>query len=357
MWWRFLISFAITGGTALVLCLALILLADPFGEAPPGVALTKSGYAIKDRRFLAPQVIDSGRFDSFLVGTSTIHSIDPAWADAALGGRFANVSIHGTTPYEMSQVLQLMARRVPGLKRIVLGLDVGQWCQSDAPPRHNAKALFPDWLYDDSRANDFTSILNLQALRLSLRQLEIALDLRKPAVPANGYRNELLEEKWDGGKVREKICGGDCDATQASAPNAPEAFDTQSVRTSDDAQFPALAELEQGLSSLPANTKLIAVLMPPYASRLPSTQAESDRIKQCKLKIASLVGRDHGELVDFSIRSAWTTKVDNFWDLDHFRVGLAQQLVLRLKQAEEERSDAADGVYQILTPRDEKAMR
>ncbi|MGZ8416154.1 MAG: hypothetical protein ACXWVQ_04070, partial [Methyloceanibacter sp.] len=98
MWKRFLRAFAITGAAALALAVTLILLVDPLGVSPVAAFEPKPGYALKDRRFLAQQMIRNGQFDSFLVGSSTIHSVDPDWAEGAFGGEFANLAIHGATP-------------------------------------------------------------------------------------------------------------------------------------------------------------------------------------------------------------------------------------------------------------------
>ena len=102
MWKRFLRAFAITGAAALALTLALILLVDPLGVSP--VAMVRdvgdSGLAVGDRRFVLPRIVRSKSFDSFLVGSSTVHSVDPHWAEEAFGGTFANVAMHGGTPHE-----------------------------------------------------------------------------------------------------------------------------------------------------------------------------------------------------------------------------------------------------------------
>ncbi len=228
MWRRFLWAFAITGASALVLCLLLILLVDPIGISPIALGTPKSGYAFKDRRFLAQEVIRSGAFDSFLVGSSTLHSVDPDWADAAFGGRFANVSIHGSTLYELRRVIELAGRRVPDLKRVVLGIDVKRWCRAEPPRRYHRKAVFPEWLYDGSRLNDFEALLNMKMLNAALGQLAVDLGYSAPAVPANGYRNELDDTKWAAFKAKEDRCDGGCNAPVAleeDNEDEPEAAD------------------------------------------------------------------------------------------------------------------------------------
>ena len=347
MWRRFLWAFAITGAVFLALCLALILLVDPIGVSPIALATPKSGYAFKDRRFLAQQVIRSGRFDSYLVGSSTLHSVDPEWANAAFGGRFANVSIHGATLYELRRVVELAGRSVPDLRRVVLGLDVKRWCRAEPPRRYHRKAVFPEWLYDGSRLNDFEALLNMKMLNAAFAQLAVDVKRNAPAVPANGYRNELDDTKWAAFKAKEGSCEGGCDkhvALEEEDEDEP-ADAEESVRV-----YPALPWLRQAILSLPKKTEFIAVLMPLKASALARLPApERNRIEACKQRIARLAARRHGTVVDFFVASDWTRNDDNFWDSDHLRVGFARALIFRVKEAVMRRRDADDGVYRVIT--------
>ena len=61
-------GFCDHGAAALALTLSLILLIDPLGVSPVAVIEPKPGYAMKDRRFVAQQLIRSGQFDSFWWG-------------------------------------------------------------------------------------------------------------------------------------------------------------------------------------------------------------------------------------------------------------------------------------------------
>ena len=143
------------GGCRTSAALALILLVDPLGVSPVALVEPKAGYALKDRRFIAQQLIRSGQFDSFLLGSSTIHSVDPKWAEAAFGGEFANLAIHGATPHELARVLEAIERSKPRLRTIVLGLDSRRWCSHEPPQTYHPKAVFPELLYDADRLDDF----------------------------------------------------------------------------------------------------------------------------------------------------------------------------------------------------------
>jgi len=173
MWKRFLRAFAITGVAALALVIVLVLLVDPLGVSPVGLFEPKAGFALKDRRFLVQQLIRSGQFDSFLLGSSTIHSVDPNWVKAAFGGSFANLSIHGATPHELARVLEAVARSRPRLRTIVLGLDGGRWCGAKPPETYHPRAVFPESLYD-AGASSFRSTASCSKDVLSISILNQA---------------------------------------------------------------------------------------------------------------------------------------------------------------------------------------
>jgi hypothetical protein len=343
MWNRFLRAFAITGAGALALMIALVLLVDPLGVSPVGLFEPKAGYALKDRRFLVQQLIRSGQFDSFLLGSSTIHSVDPDWAETAFGGAFANLSIHGATPHELARVLEAVGRSRPGLRTIVLGLDGGRWCGAKPPETYHPRAVFPESLYDADRLNDFMVLLNMEMLDTSFEQLAVDLKLEAPQTEADGYRNELDETKWKPFKPGKDVCKLACDEkVPVTGRDA-----TSSIRTPQHS-FPALRLLEEGIASLPTETKLIVVVMPPYISAQPDNAAERADLDLCKQRIAALATSRSGYTIDFDIASAWTRNADNYWDASHFRTAIAKDFVRRLKEAIERRRDAEDGVYRYL---------
>lgn len=341
MWKRFLRAFAITGAAALALAVTLILLVDPLGVSPVAAFEPKPGYALKDRRFLAQQMIRNGQFDSFLVGSSTIHSVDPDWAEGAFGGEFANLAIHGATPHELARVLQAIGRNEPQLRTLVLGLDSARWCGANAPETYHPKAVFPESLYDADRLDDFLALLNLEMLDSALEQLAVDLKIEAPETEADGYRNELDEAKWKPFKPGRDGCKIACDQTTAASNGAQSAENREHP-------FPALRLLEEALASLPAETKLIIVVMPPHVSTQPDSTVERTDLVICKRRIAALASNSNGYAIDFDIASTWTNNADNYWDASHFRTAIAKDLVLRIKEAVERRRDAEDGIYRYL---------
>jgi hypothetical protein len=345
MWRHFVWAFAITGAMLLAACVLVILLVDPLGVSPIGIVAKTSGYAVADRRFVAPQIISSGRHDSFLVGTSTIHHVDPAWADEAFGDHFATVAIHGGTPYEMSKMMALIGRKDPAARRVILGVDARRWCRAESYDRYNPKAVFPDWLYDNSRLDDFSALFNLSMLRYAFRQLEIAFGLIQPQFPLNGYSNSLVDAKWDLATAKKKLYRNASRNKDNATFGLDDADDALSG-VGDEPAFPDLALFEQAIDGLQPATELIVAVMPSHITAV--NKADHDGIERCKRRLASLVDRRHGYLIDFRIDSTWTRNDENFWDDNHFRVGLAHSLIFRVKEAVDRRRDAKDGIYRFL---------
>ena len=174
--------------------------------------------------------------------------------------------------------------------------------------------MFPEWLYDADRLNDFVSLLNLEMLNTSLRQLAVDLKLGASVTTADGYRNELDEAKWKPFKPGKERLQARLRRHAATRPGTP-----RLNRGAIEHSFPALRLLEEALASLPTGTKLIVVMMPPHISAQPDTAAERADLDLCKQRIAALATSRSGYTIDFDIASAWTRNADNYWDASHFR--------------------------------------
>jgi hypothetical protein len=329
VWRRFLWPFALTFAAGLAIPLGLVLLADPYGVSP--VRLISSEVVIPtQRRYIVPDIVRSGRHDSFIVGTSTVNSINPEWLEAAFGGRFANVAIHGATPYEQTRVLELVLRQKLVPRMVILGFD-DVWCSRAEPARYHRQAQFPEWLFDDALAPHLTHLLNWRAVELARRKVEIAWDVSKSRVAPNGFFDDLPPDTtWSLEKAMPRLTVKSTSASTASSSDAPE-------------WFPALSLLEKVLGRSADSTRLLGVLMPSYLQR----GAHSAAPDACKRVIATLFRRRGGTTLDFMLPSAWTTDANNFWDRQHFRRAVAKALPARMRDGLDGRP-SPDGLYQKL---------
>ena len=330
MWRRFLWPFALTFAVGLAIPFALVLLADPYGVSP--ARLVSSEHVIPtQRRFIVADIIRSGRYESFIVGTSTVNSINPAWLEAAFGGRFANVAVHGATPYEQMRVLDLVLRQKPAPRMIILGLD-DTWCSRVQPARYHPQVQFPEWLFEDSRLGHLTHLLNWHAVELARRKLEIAVGYSKTRVAANGFYDDLPPDStWSLEKAMPRL---------ATDMLATARFDSSfGAATS----FQAVSLLDKALSRSAESTHLLGVLMPTY---LPQG-AIGIVPNACKAAIAGILRERGGTTLDFMLPSPWTTNASNFWDRLHFRQAIADVLPGRMREGFENHP-SPDGLYQRL---------
>lgn len=331
VWRKFLWPFALTFAAGLAIPLFLVLLADPYGLSPIR-AISSEVVVPTQRRFIVADIIRSGRYDSFIVGTSTVNSINPAWLEAAFGGRFANVAVHGATPYEQMRVLDLVLRQKPGPRTVILGLD-DVWCSRAEPAHYHPRVQFPDWLFDDSRLGHLTHLLNWRAVELARRKLEIAWGITKKRVARNGFNDDLPPDAtWSLERAIPRLTA-EVERATASA----------TLTSSSTTVFPAVTLLDTALRRHAVGARLLAVLMPAY---LPQ---EAARVAPdaCKSIIAAVVRRHGGTTLDFMRPSAWTENPNNFWDRLHFRQAIAADLPNRMREGLEGHQ-SPEGLYRKL---------
>jgi hypothetical protein len=343
IWRRFAVNFAATALGLTAILYAFIVLMDPFGvRVSPGHAPTP----IMDvnQRFMYPQLVRSGRYDSAVFGTSTVRLLDPDRLNAQFGGRFINLGMNAATPWEQMQLVDLFLRSVPEPKSLVFGLD-RTWCEEDADQNKLTFRAFPPWLYDDDPLNDYPELGNLTALEISGRVLLNRLGFMPERIPENGFEIFVPDDAlYDLARARLHLA----EWKQAPPPQTPYRIDAETERT---LSFPALSWLAERLARIPPSTSVTLVFPPNHVRTQPVPGSKDAALEAvCKSRIADLA-RKHGlALVDFRIRSAVTTNDANYWDPLHYRIGIARRIVDDLKQARASGRDAPDGFYRVLNP-------
>ena len=199
--------------TAVVLALAALLfntLVDPYGANPLRLRFERPLMDI-NQRFMYPQVLRSGEYESAVFGTSTIRLLKPSDLEAALGGHFANFGMNAATPFEQSEAVRLFIAHTPNVRNLVWSLD-RSWCDPDAetPAKLLTERAFPPWLYDGSRWTTIPHLFNLRTLEIASRVVLNRLGLMKPRLPRDGY--EVFtppEASYDAARAAAHIWGGD----------------------------------------------------------------------------------------------------------------------------------------------------
>ena len=73
----------------------------------------------------------------------------------------------------------MIAHNVPHVRRLIVGIGTNRWCRRSSSGSREA-AVFPDWLYDESRVNDLPSVFNLKTVEAAYEQLEVELGFEPP---------------------------------------------------------------------------------------------------------------------------------------------------------------------------------
>ena len=169
----------------------------------------------KHMRQQAAGVINSfNDYDSVILGTSMIENTSSQEASEKVGGDFINLSMPGSSYFERAIVLRSLFRQHK-VKNILYSLDPDKYFkQVESYPGYPLSQF--DYLYDESRVNDFKLYANIKYLPCVLLQ-----STRKKCVgekitldrPGAWFENENFSlqfgglDKWIAAKDNEQIIG------------------------------------------------------------------------------------------------------------------------------------------------------
>ncbi len=320
-------------GAAVVLALGALLfntLVDPYGANPLRIPFERPLMDI-NQRFMYPQVLRSGEFDSAVFGTSTIRLLKPSDLEAVFGGDFANFGMNAATPFEQSEAVRLFLAHAPALRTLIWSIDPS-WCDPDAesPAKLLTARAFPSWLYDGSSWATIPHLFNLRTLEIGARVVLHGSGMMKPRLPRDGY--EVFtppEASYDPARARAHIWGGE---PRRILPAVPEFQPTKAERSA--WRFAALERLEATLGALAQSARLVVLFPPVHIAIQPvpgSFEAAHDA--ECKERVASIVAAHRGLTVDLRFASPITVEDANYWDALHYRLPIAGRIAEILGEA------------------------
>jgi hypothetical protein len=337
-------TFALAAVTLAALLFGFILVLDPYG------ARVRTGQPARplmdlNQRYMYPQIVRSGVFDSAVFGTSTLRLLDPAILSEGLSARFANLGMNAATPWEQMQLAGLFARQVAAPKFVIWGIDQ-TWCDADATgeARRLTPRPFPPWLYDDDAWNDWPKQLNVTTLEIALRLAAHRLGLQPQRLRGDGYEVFTPPEgTYDLARARFHLYRGYDGRPPDLAPQSPPAEVSAGERAG--WRFPALNWLETTLAAFPAATRRLIVLPPVHAGALPREgSAAWQRFQACKAEIAAIATRQSAVVADYAHSSTLTREDSNYWDPAHYRLPIARRIeaeVIALGRREQVPADPA----------------
>ncbi|MFT5172977.1 MAG: hypothetical protein ACI8W7_001145 [Gammaproteobacteria bacterium] len=306
-----------------------VFFSPPFARAPINT----------NQRFSYPALARSDRFDSLVIGTSTIRLLNPTLLNEALGGQFVNLAMNSATAYEQRKIHTLFMRQHQHARTLLVGIDK-VWCDANEIAERYTRRPFPEWLYDEHRWNDLPHMLNSATLEQAVRQLQYQLGSREPRYGFDGYRHFLPPlADYDLGKARQHIYGGEGSVRERSGA---------AVQVGDDLRrrwpFPALQDLQRLLAAMPMSARKVLLFVPYhlYIQPLPSTLA-GQHMMECKRRVAAIARTlPNTTVLDFMIDSAVTRDDRNYWDALHYTQAIADELVGHIKDGVNDRHGTAD---------------
>lgn len=321
VWTKFLRWLLLTATGALGAVLLLVAAVDPYGNLGTGWHRDRVMLDV-NQRFMYPQIARSHEFDAAIIGTSTSRLMPPAPFDAAFGARFAALAMNSATAWEQYRLADLFLEENPGARGLVIGLDV-VWCDRDAQAGDTTKRGFPDWLYDDSRLDDFQYLLNMKAIEISGRYFGYLVGRETPRYGADGYGVFTPPEaEYDLERARGHIWGsGARKIVPADPPVLPDAAERAAW------QFPALAWIEELFDRLPPDAARVLAFVPVHVAKQPRPASREAAVEaECKARVADIARRTGAVLVDYRFASPLTETDENFWDPLHVRLPIAERL-------------------------------
>jgi hypothetical protein len=339
----FLRHFLLLGCALLAAVAAFLFLLDPYGVSPLNAGRPRPIMDI-NQRYMYPQIVRSGRFDSVVIGTSTSRLLDPRQLEEAFGGRFANLAMNAGTAWEQTEMAKLFLGVVPAPRMFILGVDQ-MWClEGETIPKITERG-FPEPFYDGNRWNDLPEVFNLKTLEIAGRLVGYHLGLMPERIRHDGF--EVFtppEETYDLARARFHIWRERPEGRVI--PVTPPVVLAEAQRAA--LRFPALAWLDETLARLPKETRRMLAYMPIHVAKQPTPGSrDAAAVQECKRRIDAIAVRHGAKVIDFAIPSPITSRDENYWDPLHYRLPIATRIVTGIAQAAGGGGDARDGSYKV----------
>lgn len=321
--WKHLLAMAL-GGTAFVFVAVIVVdpydtlfLSPPFERAP----------VVTNQRFSFPALARKTKFDSAIFGTSTSRLLKPEQLNNLLGASFVNLSMNSGTPYEQSRIFDLFVRHHPRPRVVIFAID-NPWCGSEEEYAKLTFRPFPPWLYDEDKWNDFLHLLDLKTVEQAGLQFAYLSGIHPaPRRGLDGYTNFLPPRgEYDLAKARTYIYGGQ--EPRSKPPVVPPENPTQAERAA--WKFPSHELFAGMLAALSAETIKVIYFVPYHAYLQPAPGSrEAARWQECKRRFARMAAAADGvntHILDFMISSDITERDENYWDMQHHSLAVAEQI-------------------------------
>ena len=322
-----------------------IVVVDPY-DAIPFSPRWERAPVDRDQPYFYPALARSARFDSAIIGTSTIRLLRPEDLNAKFNSRFVNLAMNAASVFEQEAILDIFLRHHPNPKTIIFGIDHVIFREEAVERRLADPSLWPEWLYDLNPYNNFPAF-RLRTLKHAWRQFLYLTGLKTYKYGLDGYTDFTKPmDEYDLVRARLKIYGTPepqpIKSVEPPATKSPEALRA--------VQFSPLIGLERMLDKLPDDTLKILFVTPFHHFAQPPPGSEKEILWQTFLKrLVELAGnRPRTYVLNFNIPSPITTEDSHYWDPAHYTVVVAARLATLIDEGAN--GDAANANFVRLTP-------
>ena len=310
-WTSFIATLLVAAALFSVAFLAVAFLLDPYDSGRSPLKLKEGVRPQGPRTALASRGRDP-QFTGAIFGNSHIQIVSPDELRMRTGIPFVSLIAPATTPKEVLATADWFLRhhRAPAAKALVIGID-NYWCTAN-PALPNEKP-FPFWLLSRGLPDYLGGLMRFDLLEELSRRITYLTSRKAERAPPDGY--------WDY-EANYRALGYDTNPEIRARLEKRLEIGGGNI----DGPFPAAAALEKLMSTAPAETALILVRPPAYATALPqpgSRDAAADAA--CRTAFADLAARrPRTALIDWRADRPELRDPNLFFDHTHYRQPIAR---------------------------------
>jgi len=309
------------GAAALLAALFLTaaFLTDPYDTGRSPLHL-KQGVRPQGPRTAAASRGRDPSFNAAIFGNSHAQLLSPERLDGPTGLTFVSLIAPATGPKEILTTMDWFLRhRSQAPKALIVGVDT-LWCTPD-PQMPNSKP-FPFWLFSRNVGDYLGGLMRYDLLEEVVRRVGYIMSPNPARAPANGYWDYEAGYRDQGYEADPALRAKLSEIAEIGGGNV-------------DGPFPAAAALEKLMASAPAETILILLRPPAYAtalSRAGTRDAAAD--KACRQTYADLTARrPRTVLVDWRVDKPELHDSNLFFDHTHYRQPIARLVEADIAEA------------------------
>lgn len=319
-WTGFTATFLTAAAVAVASFLAFAFLLDPYDSGRSPLQLKEGVRPQGPRTALASRGRDPA-FTGAIFGNSHIQLISPEELRRQTGIPFVSLIAPATMPKETFATIDWFLRhhRQTPPKAMVIGID-NYWCTAN-PALPNEKP-FPFWLMSRSLPEYLGGLLRFDLIEELPRRIGYLASGKAERARPDGY--------WD---YESGYSVQGYDAVPELRGRLDKPLETGGGNI--DGPFPAATGLEALIASAPAQTKLILVRPPVYATALPKPgTADAAADAACRKAFGDLAARrPRTALVDWRVDRPELHDPKLFFDHSHYRQPIARLIEADIARA------------------------